>query len=368
MLFDLCFRHCWFLFGYDTGVVGVALPLVGTDLGGSALSSSQQEIITAGTTIGAIFGSAILGGRGDRLGRKAAILIADVFFTVDTVLTAASYSVPQMIVGRIVLGVGVGGAAAIAPLFITETGPTAVRGRCIGVNAFFIPFGQVVSEAIGAGVQDMKNGWRLLFALGATPSLFQLILFHYLPESPRILILRGQTDRARHVFGRIYPKATPDMIHYKVRVAEEYVTATTALQSGTTYWQRTKTLIAKGSYRRSIVTVRLIQMAGQLSGFNTLLYYAGALFSLLGLTNPALGGLIPAGTSAFFVLVGMTLVDKIGRRGLLMFGVPIMLAGLVWNIVAFHLRRKTRWYRQWRYCPLHRRLRPYLQSFGLVPI
>ncbi|KAL0242096.1 hypothetical protein I308_105724 [Cryptococcus tetragattii IND107] len=215
--------------------------------GGSALSSSQQEIITAGTTIGAIFGSAILGGRGDRLGRKAAILIADVFFTVDTVLTAASYSVPQMIVGRIVLGVGVGGAAAIAPLFITETGPTAVRGRCIGVNAFFIPFGQVVSEAIGAGVQDMKNGWRLLFALGATPSLFQLILFHYLPESPRILILRGQTDRARHVFGRIYPKATPEMIHYKVRVAEEYVTATTALQSGTTYWQRTKTLIAKGS-------------------------------------------------------------------------------------------------------------------------
>nr|KIR83487.1 hypothetical protein I308_06149 [Cryptococcus tetragattii IND107] len=246
-LISAAIRHCWFLFGYDTGVVGVALPLVGTDLGGSALSSSQQEIITAGTTIGAIFGSAILGGRGDRLGRKAAILIADVFFTVDTVLTAASYSVPQMIVGRIVLGVGVGGAAAIAPLFITETGPTAVRGRCIGVNAFFIPFGQVVSEAIGAGVQDMKNGWRLLFALGATPSLFQLILFHYLPESPRILILRGQTDRARHVFGRIYPKATPEMIHYKVRVAEEYVTATTALQSGTTYWQRTKTLIAKGS-------------------------------------------------------------------------------------------------------------------------
>lgn len=66
-----------FLFGYDTGVVGVALPLVGTDLGGSVLSSSQQEIITAGTTIGAIFGSAILGGWGDRLGRKVAILISD---------------------------------------------------------------------------------------------------------------------------------------------------------------------------------------------------------------------------------------------------------------------------------------------------
>ncbi|KAE8540600.1 hypothetical protein D1P53_002962 [Cryptococcus gattii VGV] len=163
-----------FLFGYDTGIVGVALPLVGTDLGGSALSSSQQEIITAGTTIGAIFGSAIL-----------VILLAFFEYTRLTSLTQLHF-----------LGVGVGGAAAIAPLFITETAPTAVRGRCIGVNAFFIPFGQVVSEAIGAGVQDMKNGWRLLFALGAIPSLFQLILFHYLPESPRILILRGQTDRA----------------------------------------------------------------------------------------------------------------------------------------------------------------------------
>lgn len=116
------------------------------------------------------------------------------------------------------------------------------------------------------------------------------------------------------------------MIDYKFRVAQEYVAATTALQSGTTYWQRAKTLFTKGSYRRSIVTVSLIQMAGQLSGFNTLLYYAGTLFGLLGLTNPALGGLIPAGTNAFFVLVGMTLVDKVGRRGLLMFGVPIMVS------------------------------------------
>ncbi|KIR51755.1 hypothetical protein I315_05702 [Cryptococcus gattii Ru294] len=146
------------------------------------------------------------------------------------------------------LGVGVGGAAAIA--LITETAPTAVRGR-YGAKAFFIPFGQVVSEAIGAGLQDMKNGWRLLFALAPIPPLFQLILFHYLPESPRILILRGQTDRAQHVFGRIYPNAIPEMIDYKFRVAQKYVTATTALQSDTTYWQRKKTtkkIIAKRSY------------------------------------------------------------------------------------------------------------------------
>lgn len=78
---------------------------------------------------------------------------------------AASYSVPQMIVGRLILGVGVGGAAVIGPLYITELAPTAVRGRCIGVNAFFIPFGQVIASALGAAFQSGVNpsiGWRIL--------------------------------------------------------------------------------------------------------------------------------------------------------------------------------------------------------------
>lgn len=161
-------------------------------------------------------------------------------------------------------------------------------------------------------------------ALGVVPSVLQLLLFHYLPESPRILILRGDTDGARTVFQHIYPTATPEMIDYKFRVAQEYVTATTALQSETTFWERVKKVWKTGSYRRSITCVSVIQAACQLSGFNTLLYYAGTLFGLLGLSNPALGGLIPASTNAVFVLIGMSLVDKVGRRGLMLFGVPIM--------------------------------------------
>ncbi|ODN77197.1 hypothetical protein L202_05719 [Cryptococcus amylolentus CBS 6039] len=325
-----------FLFGYDTSVIGVALPMVGTDLTGSELSSAQQEIITAGTTIGAIFGSAILGGYGDRLGRKMGILISDVFFTIGALIIASSYSLGQMIAGRIILGVGVGGAAVVAPLFISETAPTSVRGRCIGVNAFFIPFGQVVADAIGAGVQHTHNNWRLLFALGVVPSVIQLVLFHYLPESPRILILRDRHPAARSVFERIYPNASKEMIDYKFRVAQEYVAASTSLQNGTTLRQRLKLLWTKGSYRRSIACVTVAQAAGQLTGFNTLLYYAGTLFSLLGLSNPALGALIPTGTNAFFVLCGLTVVDMVGRRGLFMIAVPILLSGLVWNIVAFY--------------------------------
>ncbi|WVQ78653.1 hypothetical protein IAT38_000740 [Cryptococcus sp. DSM 104549] len=324
-----------FLFGYDTGVVGAALPLVGNELTGKALSSSEQEIITAGTTIGAIFGAGVLGGWGDKIGRKKAILISDIFCTLGAVIIASSYSLAQIIVGRIVLGLGVGGASAISPLFIAETAPTSVRGRCLGINAFFVCFGQVIASAIGAGLQTTHNGWRILFALGVAPSILQLVLFHWLPESPRILIVRGQKEDARVVFSRIYPTATAEMVDYKLRVAEEYVTATTVLQTETTYRQRVSIIFNTGSYRRAIILVCAVQGFAQLSGFNTLLYYSGTLFSLLGISNGALGGMIPSSVNAFCVLVGLSFSDRAGRRTLFVWLAPVMLGGLVWSIVAF---------------------------------
>ncbi|WWC67425.1 uncharacterized protein I206_101333 [Kwoniella pini CBS 10737] len=323
-----------FLFGYDTGVVGSALPLVGTDLGGKALSSSEQEIVTAGTTIGAIFGAAILGPMADRLGRKWSLFIADVFFTTGAVIIASSYSLAQIIVGRLVLGVGVGAAALIAPLYITELAPTAVRGRCIGINAFFIPFGQVVSSAVGSGVQTTKHGWRILFALGVVPSIVQLSLMHFLPESPRVLILRGEEEKAAEVFAQIYKKATPEILDLKLSVARSYVAATTSMQRELTLWERSKRLWTHKPYRRAIISVSGLQIFSQLTGFNTLLYYSGTLFGLLGFSNPAAAGLIPSGINAVMVFIGMSIVDKVGRRRLVLIFAPVMMAGLVWASVA----------------------------------
>ncbi|THX02346.1 hypothetical protein D6D13_08401 [Aureobasidium pullulans] len=137
-----------FLYGYDTGVVGVALPYVGTEFGGKALTYSQQEIATAATTIGSIFGASILGMFADKWGRKPCSLISDLYFTAGAIVIAFSFSLAQLIVGRLILGVGGGGAAVICPLYITELAPTAARGRCVGTNGFCIPFGQTVAVAI----------------------------------------------------------------------------------------------------------------------------------------------------------------------------------------------------------------------------
>ncbi|KAJ5094503.1 myo-inositol transporter 2 [Penicillium angulare] len=325
-----------FLYGYDTGVVGVALPYVGTELTSKTLTYTQQEVATAATTIGSIFGSAILGFFADKWGRKPCLFISDVFFTVGAIIIASSFSLGQLIAGRLILGVGVGGAAVICPLYIAELAPTAARGRCVGTNGFCIPFGQTVSVAIGAGMQHTKYNWRILFGLGIVPSLLQIALMHQLPESPRVLILRDQDDKAREVLKKIYKYATPEIIELKLQVIKDHVAATTALQSNTTFMERSKKLWTHKPYRRSIFTVSFIQVFGQFTGYNTLLYYAGTLFGLLGLSNSAVGGLIPSITNTFFLLCGMVMVDRIGRRGLLMKFGPIMVIGLTWCIVAFY--------------------------------
>ncbi|KAJ5798368.1 uncharacterized protein N7503_007664 [Penicillium pulvis] len=329
-----------FLYGYDTGVVGVALPYVGTDFG-HELSYLQQEIATAATTVGSIFGAAILGLFADSWGRKRCLLISDLFFTAGAIIIASSFSLGQLIAGRLVLGVGVGGAAVICPLYITELAPTAVRGRCVGSNGFCIPFGQTVAVAIGAGMQHVPGNWRILFGLGVVPSLLQLGLMHKLPESPRVLILRGQDEQAREVLQTIYSYASPEIIELKLQIVKDHIAATTALQRSTTFWERTKKLWNHKPYLRSIFTVSFIQVFGQFTGYNTLLYYAGTLFGLLGLSNPAVGGLIPSITNTFFLLCGMSMVDRIGRRGLLMKFGPIMVVGLTWCLIAFYYMCKS---------------------------
>ena len=291
---------------------------------------------TAATTIGSIFGAAILGCFADKWGRKPCLLISDLFFTAGAIVIASSFSLGQLIAGRLILGVGVGGAAVICPLYITELAPTAVRGRCVGANGFCIPFGQTVAVAIGSGMQHVKGNWRILFGLGVVPSLVQLTLMHFLPESPRVLVLRGQDDKARAVLKQIYKFATPEIIELKLRVVKETVAATTSLQRTTTFKERTKKLWTHKPYRRSIFTVSFIQVFGQFTGYNTLLYYAGTLFGLLGLSNPSVGGLIPSITNTFCLLIGMSFVDRIGRRGLLMKLGPVMVVGLTWCLIAFY--------------------------------
>lgn len=122
---------------------------------------------------------------------------------------------------------------------------------------------------------------------------------HRLPESPRVLVLRGQDDKAREVLQTIYKFATPEVIELKLTLIKNTIAASTDWKKNATLPQRVKILWNHKPYRRSIFTVSMVQVFGQFTGFNTLLYYAGTLFGLLGLSNPSVGGLIPSLTNTF---------------------------------------------------------------------
>ena len=149
-----------FLFGYDTGYISSVLVTLGASLG-HTLSSGEQEMVTSLTSGGALIGAVGAGLTADRFGRKMPIWAACLVFVTGTLLQAAAFSVAQFAVGRFVVGLGVGSAAMIVPLYIGELAPAKYRGRMIAFNNMSVTFGQLVASAIGAGMAQVHGpGWR----------------------------------------------------------------------------------------------------------------------------------------------------------------------------------------------------------------
>mgnify|MGYP005988799681 CR=1 FL=1 len=210
------------LFGYDTGIISGVLVYLHDDLG-HFLSASEKELVTSLCSAGAFVGAIAAGLTADKFGRKVAIYFASVLFTVGAVIQAAAYSLPQMAVGRLVVGFGVGSAAAIVPLYLAEIAPARYRGRVIGLNNMSITFGAVIAYAIGAAFASVSHGWRYMVGLGGVPSVILFCLLPFVPESPRQLIFHGHREQARQVLEMIYRDATPSMVDDKIRRIEHAV-------------------------------------------------------------------------------------------------------------------------------------------------
>ena len=138
-------------------------------------------------------------------GRKLAIYIGSALFTIGAVLQAASYSIAQMTVGRFVVGLGVGSAAMVVPLYVAELAPAKARGQLIGLNNISITLGQVIAYALGAAFASVSHGWRYMVGLGGVPSILLACLLPWCPESPRQLVAHGKLESADAVLTRIYP-------------------------------------------------------------------------------------------------------------------------------------------------------------------
>ncbi|KAI2485826.1 ProP Permease major facilitator superfamily [Pyrenophora tritici-repentis] len=355
-LFIWCLTICagvsGLLFGYDTGVISSTLISINTDLSSRLLTTLDKSLITSCTSFFALLASPLTGIVADTYGRRTVILFADVLFILGALWQAWTSSVGGMIIGRSIVGAAVGSASFVVPLYISELSPSPFRGRLVVVSTLFITGGQVVAYIIGWLFSERLHGWRWMVGLGALPAAIQFVMLCFLPETPRYLVKAGKTQQAKKVLGRVYKsdESGKDLVNAVLRRVEREIeeeedaaglrgTPDTTKTGWRAKTERVKDsfsqLIIIGGNRRALVIACILQGFQQLCGFNSLMYFSATIFSMVGFKSPTLTSLSIACTNFVFTLVAFHYIDRIGRRRILLWSIPIMISGLVLCAIAF---------------------------------
>lgn len=303
------------LFGYDTGVVSGALLFLKKDFGG--LSSFQEELVTSLLLVGAVIGALTAGRLADQIGRRLTVLITAVVFIVGVLLAAFTPTFPVLLVARIIIGLAVGAASTTVPLYIGEVVPPKVRGGLVSLNQLAITSGILVSYLIDYGLSDSGN-WRLMFGLAAVPAVALFVGMLFQKESPAWLIRQGREDEARQVLHRV--RNPDDDIDAEIREVQEL----SKRQAGY------RDLISPRV--RPLVTVGvMLAVFQQITGINTVIYYAPTLLQGAGLGDNAalLANVVNGAVNVGMTIVAIWLLDKVGRRPLLLSGTSGMAVGMV---------------------------------------
>jgi sugar porter (SP) family MFS transporter len=299
-----------FLFGFDTVVISGAEQTIQSLW---RLGAGMHGIAMASALYGTVLGSLLGGWPTDRFGRRATLLWIGVLYIVSAVGTGLAPEIWTFVVARFIGGVGIGVSTVAAPLYIAEIAPAEYRGRLAGMFQFNIVFGIViafVSNALLAGIGE--HAWRWMLGVAAFPSLLYTALCFGIPESPRWLIARrGNRAAAVKVLHIIRPESTPAELEAK---ADEIAAASSERVASAHFWT--------SRLRRPILLAFLIAFFNQLSGINAILYFAPRIFELTGLAaKAALLQSVGIGvTNLVFTLVGLWLIDRLGRRTLLYIG------------------------------------------------
>jgi MFS family permease len=188
------------LFGYDTGVISGALLFIRQVMD---LSATLQGIVVALALAGAAIGASVAGLLSDRVGRRGVILGAALLFIAGAFLSAAAQEIIVMLIGRFLIGLAIGVASMLTPLYLAEISPARERGAIVSLNQLCITVGILVSYLVGYALAEYSDGWRWMLALGAVPGIVLAIGMLILPESPRWLAGHGQTHDAEIVIRRL---------------------------------------------------------------------------------------------------------------------------------------------------------------------
>ena len=316
------------LFGYDTGVISGALLFIREDF--APLSDFMQGVIVSFLLVGAVTGALAGGPLSDRFGRRPIVLLAAVIFAIGAIAAALTPNVGLLIVARFILGLGVGLASLIVPLYIAEIAPPDSRGALVSLNQLMITIGILLSYIVGVAFTPIE-GWRWMFAVAVIPALILGIGMFLLPESPRWLVKNGKLAKARSVLirSRVEAEVETEMQQMEELERIERQQAQVGYKELLSPWIRPALIIGIG-----------LAIFQQITGINTVIYYAPTILEIVGfsaagaIAATALGvGVVNVG----FTILAVRIIDRAGRRLLLLIGligmtVSLALLGFVFSL------------------------------------
>ncbi|SDJ83180.1 MFS transporter, SP family, xylose:H+ symportor [Sediminibacillus albus] len=321
------------LFGYDTAVIsGAEGSLQNYFAENLNLSSLVHGITVSSALIGCIIGGFLSGFLSNRIGRKYSLMLAAVLF----LLSALGSAYPEFLffskgdptlsllvtfnIYRIIGGVGVGLASAVAPMYIGEMAPPEIRGRLVSLNQFAIIFGMLVVYFVNWGIARGQSaewindvGWRYMFLSEAIPAALFLVLLFAVPETPRYLVLKNQDEKARNILSKIYDQTMAKATMYEIKKSFD-------AEKGRLF-----------SFGKKIIVIGiLLSVFQQFVGINVALYYAPRIFESMGAARDAsmFQTIIMGLVNVIFTLIAIMTVDKFGRKPLLIIGSIGMTIGM----------------------------------------
>ena len=313
------------LFGYDIGVISGAILFIKNDF---SLSPGLEEIVVSSVLLGSLGGALVGGSLADRLGRRRLLIATAIVFGLGAVGAALAPDTAWLITARVVAGAAIGVASFVAPLYISEIAPVEIRGKLVSINQVALTSGIVISYLVDYGFAGAQ-AWRWMFALAAIPAAafgFGLI---FIPDSPRWLVGRGKVNDARIVLKRI---RAPE------RVESELSEIRRSAAQQKAHWSELLSPLLRAPM---IVGVGLA-IAQQITGINTVIYYAPTIFKSAGMSSTSVAILASVGVgivNVVLTLVAMQLIDRVGRRPLLLASLAGMALSLFVLGLAFSLPR-----------------------------
>ena len=311
------------LFGYDIGVISGAILFIKTDF---SLSPSLEEIVVSSVLLGSLVGAMLGGILADRLGRRRLLIITAVVFGLGAIGAALAPDTAWLIAARVVAGTAIGIASFVAPLYISEIAPVEIRGKLVSINQVALTSGIVISYLIDYAFAG-SQAWRWMFALAVIPAAAFGVGLMFIPNSPRWLVGCGHVDQARAVLQRI-------------RGPEQVESELSAIRHSVAQQKEHWSELLGPLLRPAMIVGVGLAIAQQITGINTVIYYAPTIFKFAGLSSASVAILANVGVGVVNVVltvVAMQLIDRVGRRPLLLVSLAGMALGLFVLGLAFSL-------------------------------